>query len=227
VADAARDQEFTLPDDRRLIPADAWDHQRWGWLESVRRDEALSPMARLVAHVLVLDFANRRTQRCDPSLREIAGVLGTSQDTVKRAIKVLVESRWIVREEGRGRGRASGYGFLTRAKIVPIKGGKSAPPKGGEDAPFYRSQKGADLHRKGGKSAPAYNKDKPCKNHEGRAGASAGAENPLLVRDAERAVAAFREGRRDALAETRSWVLNYILTANLLTPEEREAAGLS
>ncbi|TDE34142.1 helix-turn-helix domain-containing protein [Antarcticimicrobium sediminis] len=224
---AARKMDFTPPAERRVILSSDWERQRWGWLESVRRDEGLNPMARLVAHVLVLDFANHKTMRCDPPMWEIADVIGCSEDTVKRAIGQLVKARWIVREQGIGRGISNGYGFLTRAKIVRLKGGKSAPRKGGRNAPTSGSVMGADLHRKGGKSAPPYIKDKPYKNHKGSQGASERPKNPMVVAEAERAVAAFRGGRSDAIAELPIWVLNYVITAELLTPEERLAAGLS
>jgi len=219
--------EFTPPEERRVIQAGDWERQRWGWLESVRRDEGLNPMARLVAHVLVLDFANHKTMRCDPPMWEIADVIGCSEDTVKRAISQLVRARWIVRAQGVGRGISNGYGFLTRAQIVRIKGGKSAPRKGGRNAPTSGSVMGADLHRKGGKSAPPYNKDKPYKNHKGAGGAPKPPKNPMIAIEADRAVRAFRDGRADAFETLPVWVLNHVVAANLLTPEERQRAGLS
>jgi hypothetical protein len=51
--------------------------------------------------------------------------------------------------------------------------------------------------------------------------------NPQVIADAEGAVARFRGGRRDALSDLKPWVLTHIIAANLLTPEERQAAGLA
>ncbi|MCA0846134.1 hypothetical protein [Salipiger thiooxidans] len=44
-----------------MIGPDEWQHQRFGWLESVRRDPDLSAQAQVLAHVFVLDFANKHT----------------------------------------------------------------------------------------------------------------------------------------------------------------------
>lgn len=209
----------------REIEAADWKAQRFGWLESVRRDADLSATARLVAHVLALDFANRETARCDPPLWEVAAVIGCSEDTAKRAVSALVEGGWIAREAGRGRGRTSGYTFLTRAVVVPLKGGKNAPRKGGTDAPLSASQKGANLPGKGGKNAPAYNIAKPCKNHGARAVAGL-SENPMVHHTALRAVEAFRAGRADAFADLPDFVIRHVVAANLLTADERQRAGL-
>lgn len=245
------DRRPSAPEGRRLIEPRDWARQRWGWMESVRRDGSLSSMARLIADVLALEFANSETARCDPSMREIAALLATSQDTVKRGIAALVNAGWLARTPGRGRAISSYYGFVTRAVVVPIKGGKSAPQKGGIDAPFLGADKGADLHpyegsekganlhRKGGKSAPRHYIDKPYKNHRARMAARDGenhpietgaprlSENPLVARDAERAVAAWRAGRIDVFAELPRWVMDHIIAADLLTPDERQAAGFA
>lgn len=179
--------ELIEPEETRLIEAAEWSYQRWGWLESVRRDTSLSTQARLVAHVLAMDFTNVKTVRCDPSYAQVAAVVGVSLDTIKRAVAALVDGGWLVRSTGRGRGHKSGYGFATRAKIVHLrrrdgdaekgaemqpfrgseKGAKMPPQKGAEMQPFSDPQKGANLLEKGGKIASPYNKDKPYKNHEG------------------------------------------------------------
>lgn len=226
MARVARDHEFEAPDGRQVIPAEVWDHQRWGWLESVRRDADLTPMARLVAHVLVLDFANRRTRRCDPSLGDIAAAVGTTTVTVKRAVRQLVDEGWIVREEGRGRGRSNGYAFLTRARIVHLKGVRNDPKKGVRNDPNSDSKRGHICSEKGSDMTPPYIIDKPCKNHGARATAPMPSENPMVIRDAERAVARFRDGHADAISDLKPWILDHILAANLLTPEERDGLGL-
>jgi helix-turn-helix protein len=211
----------------RLIDASEWRLQRWGWLESVRRDGSINPMARLVAHALALDFANADTSRCDPKYSDLADALSTSEDSISRSIKALKAASWIVILSGRGRGNHTEYGFLTRAKIVALKGGKSAGIKGGRNAGFSGSEKGADLRIKGGKSAGSYIKDKPYKNHKGRTVAPRVADNPLVIRDAERAVSSFRGGRSDALSDLKPWIISHIIAANLLTPGELQQAGLA
>tara|TARA_R110002049_G_scaffold23545_10_gene83663 strand:- start:48619 stop:49203 length:585 start_codon:yes stop_codon:yes gene_type:complete len=193
-------------------------------MESVRRDGSLSPMARLVADTLVLEFANRETHRCDPSRRQLADIHACSEDTIKRVIKELIDADWIVVLAGVGRGNNTQFGFLTRAKIVLLKGGKSAPSKGGRNTPLSASQKGADLHGKGGKSALVHNIDKPQVNQRGREAKIS--PNPMVHREAEMAVARWQQGRADALADLQPWVIDHIIAAKLLTDAERAAAGL-
>lgn len=156
------EQVIAVQKDRepRLIGDPAtWKRARFGWLESVRRDTSLSPIARLVAHVLVMDFCNRDTLRCDPSYDEIGAVVGKSKHTIRRAVADLFEAGWIVTEGGCGRGVSRGYGFLTRAEIIHLKGSKTAPLKGSRNATFSDPQKVADLQPKGSKTATAYNND--------------------------------------------------------------------
>lgn len=225
------------PDDptveTRLIQPHEWARQRFGWAESVRRDHCISDKAKVVAHCLAFDFANADTARCDPRYIDIIDVIGGSEATIKRAIRDLVEANWIVRISGRGRGNASGYAFVTRAKIVRLKGVKNDPRKGVKSDLFYDPQKGSNLSLKGVKNEPPYNKDKPYKNHRGGQGqsdtkkaVSKSQPNPMVMQSAERAVAAFRAGRLDAITSEPQWVQDYIIAAELLTPKERQASGI-
>ncbi|WP_283638092.1 hypothetical protein [Marinovum algicola] len=222
-------------DGPRLIGDPAtWRRLKWGWLESVRRDTSLTMTARMVAHALVLDFVNRDTLRCDPSYEEIGNVLGTSKHSVRRAVGQLYQAGWIVTEGGCGRGVSRGYGFLTRAEIIPLKGSKNAPSKGSKTATLSASQKVADLQPKGSKTATAYNNDINHGKTIARADTRASAhtrgklsENPLVHRSAERAVAAFRGGRRDELLDAQPWVRDHILAAGMLTDAEVIEAGWS
>lgn len=214
----------------RIIAAEEWRAQRWGWLEGVRRDAALSATARLVAHVLALDFVNVRTMRCDPGYDEIGTVIGASQPTVKRAVAQLVAAGWLSRAGGMGRGNRSSYGFVTRARIVQLKGVRNDPRKGVRNDQFSDSEKGSKMIPKGVKNDPAHNNAKPWKNHGARGGAGAQAhagaregwvsDNPMVIAAAGRAVAAWREGRADAIRVEPAWVVDHILGAGLLTEDE-------
>ena len=235
--------ERAAGEERRLIDPEEWQRAKFAWMESVRRDPSLGLFPKLLAHSLAMDFANSLTLRCDPSFREMAQLFGKSEDTVKRAISDLVADRWIVRLVGRHRGQKSGYGFLTSAKVVQLRGGRKVPvygpesgaemhpfggAKGGQKCtPNEKAERGAFLPGKGGKIASAHNKDKPWKNHGAQAGAKVPSDNPMVIAAAERAVAAFRDGRRQAVADEQPWVRDHIIAAGLLTPEERAAAGLS
>lgn len=212
----------------------SWRRLKWGWLESVRRDTTLSMTARMVAHTLVLDFVNRDTLRCDPSYEEIGNVLGTSKHSVRRAVGQLYQAGWIVTEGGCGRGISRGYGFLTRAEIIPLKGSKNAPSKGSRTATLSASQKVADLQSKGSKTATAYNNDINHGKTNARTDTRAGActrgklsDNPMVHSSAERAVAAFRGGRPAELLEVQPWIRDHILAARMLTEAELQEAGWS
>lgn len=228
---AARPVAVTASGPREISPAD-FDRMRFGWLESVRRAEALSTTAKLLAHVLALDYANRATGQCNPSHIELAAVMGVSEDTIKRAIDGLVSGGWIARQTGRGRGRRSGYAFLTRAVVLPIKGGKFAPSKGGADAGFYGSEKGANLPDKRGQNCvphiePCFNQKKGATGTANFQGVSLGVFN-----EAQGAVRRFNDGRiADAFATVPDWmlpaVLAHVRAANLLTEAQLADAGFA
>ncbi|MEO0765193.1 MAG: hypothetical protein AAFY75_04175 [Pseudomonadota bacterium] len=161
-------------------------------------------------------------------------MLGGSLDKSKRAVRDLVAAGWLVKDPGLGRGNNSGYGFVSRGTVVVLKGGKNAPPKGGNSAPFYGqnldSEKGANLHRKGGKNAPPPYIDKPYKNHKG-AGAREAApklsENPMVHKAACDMVNAMRRGKLDAWVAAQPWVRDHARAANLFTDQELQAWGLA
>lgn len=219
-----------MQDGSRVIDASEWRQQRWGWLEGVRRDGALSMSARVVAHALALDFVNVRTMRCDPSYGEIARLIDTSEKTVSRAVAQLVDTGWLTRAGGIGRSNHPSYGFVTRAQIVHLKGDKNVPPKGDNTVRFSGSQKGTELSAKPDKNVRAHNNAEPWKNHDARAYAGAQAHararggkvsgNPMVVKQAEHAVTRWRDGRADAFVDLKGFVIDHILGAGLLTDDE-------
>lgn len=143
---------------REIDPRD-WDAERWTWLAGVRHDAGLTVSARLLAHILVLDFANRRTARCDPGMVTLARDMGVSRDTVRRLLRELCAARWIEIEEARGRGKRSGIVFLSRGQVVafrPEKGSTGAPSKGGVHATVSGGEKVASVPRKGSTRAHPY-----------------------------------------------------------------------
>jgi hypothetical protein len=225
-----------VPPDRSVIDAGAWMRQRWGWTEAVRKDADLSPMARLVAHVLALDYANAKTAVCYPSHGEIASAVGASKATIRRAVSELVSAKWVARKPGRGRGHNTGYSFLTRAQIVALKGVTDDHLKGCTDDTFCDVEKGSDLHRKGVRSAHPHKIDN---NHIKTIGAEGAkpvtkktvsgwpiprlSENPVVQAEAARAVQTYRDGRRDVFDDLQPFILAHIGAAALLTVEEIDA----
>lgn len=132
---------------------------RFEWLKAVMQCDGLNPGAKLVASAMAVQFANDETGQLNPSVQTLANYVKASTDTVKRAVKSLVQAGWLGRTEGRGRGNKTTYRLASPGKIItlsrPEKGAKSPQIKGGTAAPL-REKKGANLHRKGGKSAPSY-----------------------------------------------------------------------
>jgi len=223
-------------DSVRLIEDPAqWHRVKWGWMESVRRDVDLSMTARLLAHVLVLDFANRSTLRCNPSRAELGRVLGVSESTVKRAIAELVAGGWITAEGGCGRGHSTGYGFLSKARIVPLRPGHAEAQKGGVTDPLYDgergspvtsftgSQRGSKMTRKGVKNDRPYNNDI---NHGKTIGARADAPAPARTREtaandldnqARKYAATIEQGGRFVPAVVSGRIAQRIVMLGLLT----------
>jgi len=167
---------------RRVDQNGNWNRARWGWLKAITGDGDLSPMARLLAHVLATQFSHHETAHCAPGTDTLADALCTSADTIKRALRDLTAAGWLIRTEGRGRGNRSEIFFLGGNNVVPMicpKGPEAsghdrpkavqAPTtkheKGGNPAPVYdrerATQKGADMRGKGGKTALSYIKADP------------------------------------------------------------------
>lgn len=143
---------------------------RFEWLKAAMQSEDLNPAAKNVATALALQFANDETGQINPSVSTLASYLKTSKDTVKRAVRALVEGGWIARTEGRGAGNKTLYTLCSPGKIIAISSMKTRaethPQKGCKSAPSIK-QKGANLHGKGCKSAPSYNKDKQSFEQKG------------------------------------------------------------
>ncbi|MCA0919696.1 hypothetical protein [Pseudooceanicola nanhaiensis] len=227
---------------RRMLGVTEWERARFEMLEMVRSDVTLKLFPMVLLHALAFDYTQRKTLRCTPSFRQLGAQFDKSDDTVRRAVRDLVEGEWIVHVPGEHRGSSSSFGFLVSTRLVRVWRGRQLPvygpergadmlafsgPKGGHPCNPEAGERGANLRRKGGKTAAPYNKDKPWKNHGARAGARAPSDNPMVIAAAARAVAAFREGRMQAIADEQPWVRDHIIAADLLTPDERAAAGLS
>ena len=184
---------------RRIDQNGNWNRGRWAWLKAVTGDGDLSPMARLLAHVLATQFSHHETAHCAPGVDTLADALCTSVDTIKRALRHLASAQWLIKTEGRGRGNRSEIFFLGGNNVVPMicpKGPevsghdrpKAAPAptkrheKGRNPAPVYdlksETQKGADMRGKGGKSAPSYIKADP--NNIQRAGQPSQTDHPKV-----------------------------------------------
>ncbi|MEM7720749.1 MAG: helix-turn-helix domain-containing protein [Pseudomonadota bacterium] len=132
---------------------------RFEWLKAVMQSDQLTPSAKLVASAMAVQFANGDTGQLNPSMQTLADYVKASTDTVKRAVRSLVEAGWLGRTEGRGRGNKTAYRLASPGKIItlsPEKRGSNQPSeKGGMGAPSPK-EKGALVHGKGGAGAPSY-----------------------------------------------------------------------
>lgn len=144
---------------------------RFAWLKAVNRADLL-PRCTKVAVALAIDFYNEETGRLDPGLTTLADATGQTLDTVKRALRDLIEAGWLARTEGRGRGNKTEYTLLSPGKVVAISSAKKGADvplqKGGTGAPLGQ-EKGAPVHGKGGTGAPFHIKEE--QSLEQRAGA--------------------------------------------------------
>lgn len=137
---------------------------RFEWLKAVTQAEDLLPAAKVVATALSVQFANDETGQLNPTVPTLADYVKVSVDTVKRAIKALVNAGWLGKTEGRGRGNSTCYTLLSPGKIISFSGQN----KGGTAAPLAK-QKGAQLRGKGGTAAPFHYKVKQSYEQKGRA----------------------------------------------------------
>lgn len=135
---------------------------RFEWLKAVGQSDGLRDSAVRVAMALGLQFANDQTGQINPSIKTLANWTKQSTDTVKRAVRALVDAGWLVRTEGRGRGNKTAYVLCSPGKVVPMV----TQNKGGTRAPLTK-QKGAQMHQKGGTRAPSYIEDKQSLEQKG------------------------------------------------------------
>lgn len=114
---------------------------RFEWLKAVVQSGGLKDRTKTVGAALAVQFANDETGQINPSVRTLANYTTQSIDTVKRAVKELVDDGWLGRTEGRGRGNKTAYVLGSPGRVVSI----STQSKGGNRAPLTE-RKGATVH---------------------------------------------------------------------------------
>lgn len=161
--------------------SDALALNRFEWLKAVTQAD-LPAQAKVVATALAVQFANDESRQINPSMTTLAEYVKTSVDTIKRAIRALVEGGWLARTEGRGAGNSTLYKLLSPGKIIRFAAVRRAANRGekkGANLHLQVQKKGANLRGKGGKSAPSY---KDEQSYEQKARASGYRPSPHLRR---------------------------------------------
>lgn len=139
---------------------------RFEWLKAVMRQADLTPRAKNLATVLAVQFANETTGQINPGLDTLAEYLGTSVDTVRRAITDLSQAGWLARTVPHGRGHLSSFTLLTPGKVVALHSVRPAVqrPATGTTTADKRSQP-CNLSREIKGSNPAAKRSQTCNPH--------------------------------------------------------------
>lgn len=103
---------------------ESFDRIRWKWAEAVAAHDCLSPLAKLIAYVLVSQFAHRETADCHPGWEVLSEAVGSSPRSVRRAIVDLETTGFI--ERGAGGYSGAKVDLLFRFEGRPLQ---SASPR--------------------------------------------------------------------------------------------------
>lgn len=145
-----------------VITMDNWNRARWSWLSAITADADLTPMSRLLASALVTQFSHHDTAHCAPGYDRLAAALGVTREAIKKVVRALVASGWLLRSEGRGEGHRSAFSFVMKAghttNVVAIAPKQSAnrpqnqAAEGAVSSPFLKHQKGDRTEQEGGQN---------------------------------------------------------------------------
>jgi hypothetical protein len=121
-----RVQELTWS--RPAAPKALYYEQRFGWIEGVNLDPRLANETRRVLTVLALEFRNKKTGECFPSVRRLAMWcgLGESESAIRAARRAVEEGEklgWIRRHPRFGgdskHNQSNSYEFLVPEDVTP------------------------------------------------------------------------------------------------------------
>lgn len=89
--------------------------EKFLWLEQVRADPALTPLAFMLAYVLA-DFVNEREGCAWPSIARLAAECRVTERGVQKVIRRLVERGHLTVELGNGRGETNRYRWIVQGE---------------------------------------------------------------------------------------------------------------
>ena len=100
--------------DADIAPADctrSFVREKFVWLDQVRADPELTPLAFMLAYVLA-NLVNEREGFAWPSVARLAAKCRATENGVKKIIRRLVEGGHLSVELGIGRGKTNRYRWL-------------------------------------------------------------------------------------------------------------------
>lgn len=94
-----------------------WSRERWAWIKSITKDPRLSPLAKLLAHVMTEQFAARDVPECSPGLEKLCEAVAMKRTAVVDAIAELVNAGWLERGGGNAPGKRAVYRFKSGEQV--------------------------------------------------------------------------------------------------------------
>jgi Helix-turn-helix domain len=106
--------------------ADEFVKAKFEWLDEIVRDPAITPFTFCVAYVLSNHFNRLKNGYAWPAHKTLAEQLGCHRDSVKKAIRNLIEAKYLYCTEERGRGHSNWYRMKNGDSDAPLFGGKQS-----------------------------------------------------------------------------------------------------
>lgn len=104
--------------------ASSFAREKFLWLDQVRRDPELTPLAFMLAYVLA-DLVNEREGCAWPGITHLAAECRVTGKGVKKVIRSLVERGHLCVEVGVGRGRTNRYRWIIKLEAARYVGSAS------------------------------------------------------------------------------------------------------
>ncbi len=117
--------------------AGSFARDKFVWLNQVRADSGLTPLAFMLAYVLA-DLINEREGYAWPSIAHLAAECHVTEKGIKKIIRSLVERGHLHVEAGAGRGRTNRYRWMIKPEDARRAGGASHARNGREISPSSR-----------------------------------------------------------------------------------------
>ncbi|WP_339949041.1 helix-turn-helix domain-containing protein [uncultured Albimonas sp.] len=136
-----------------------WRRDRFMWGRCIRKDQARTLSAKMLAWALAEEFADNDTGACHPCVETLAEALALSTRQVRRAVRELEEAGWLAVDRASGRGRSSTYQLTFPGEIAAEK----APGKGDRVVTLRPAKRVTHATGKGDRDVTPYIRE-PTKN---------------------------------------------------------------